>query len=221
MPPRTGEVVGQFRWDPATETLSWSNGVFALHGYAPSAITPTVDVVLAHKVPADRERAALLMVSARQTDGQFSNYHRILDVAGHERVVLTVGSSRLVGPGPGRPLGGRVTTGFMADLTEEHHQSTRDAVVAAHEHSATIHQAQGAIMVLYGLGDSAALSLLRWYSQNHNIKIAVLAERVVAQFEARTTPITRAGMDRILFDQATARACLPEPALGSVETAAV
>jgi hypothetical protein len=161
------------------------------------------------------------MMSARQTDGQFSNYHRILDAAGHERVVLTVGSSRLLGPGPGRPVGGRVTTGFMADLTEEHRQSTREAVVAAHEHGATIHQAQGAIMAIYGLGDSAALSLLRWYSQNHNVKMAVLAQRVVAQFDAHTTPITRQRMDKILFDQATAGACGQDPVVDAVETAAV
>jgi ANTAR domain len=221
MPPRTGDVVGQFRWDAATETVSWSTGVFALHGYPPAAITPSIDLVLAHKVPEDRERTALLMASVRDVDRDFSNYHRLVDVAGHERVVLTVGSSRLVRPGPDRPLGGRVSTGFMADVTEEHRQSTREAVLAAHEHGATIHQAQGAMMALYGLNENAALSLLRWYSQNHNIKIAVLAERVVAQFDTHKTPITREGMDRILFDQATAKARVPEPAMGSVETAAV
>jgi hypothetical protein len=221
MPPRTGEVVGQFRWDPATESMCWSNGVFRLHGYPPSAVTPTVDLVLAHKIPADRERAELLMVSARQADGEFSNYHRIVDAAGHERVVLTVGSSRLRGPGPGRPVAGQVTTGFIADVTDEHRQSTRDAVLAAHEHSAAIHQAQGAIMALYGLSDSAAISLLRWYSQNHNVKIAVLAQRVVAQFEVHTAPVTRQSMDKILFDQATAPPHRVEPAVGSVETATV
>jgi hypothetical protein len=219
MPPRTGEVVGQFRWDPAMETMSWSNGIFELHGYPPAAITPTIDLVLAHKVPADRERAALLVTATQQTDRQFSYYHRILDAAGYERVVLTVGSSRFVPPGPGRPVGGRISTGFMADLTEEHRQSTREAVVAAHEHSATIHQAQGAIMALYGLTESAALSLLRWYSQNHNIKIAVLAQRVVAQFDTHKTPITREGMDRILFDQATAKARINGQTNSAVEAA--
>ena len=218
MPPRTGEVVGQFRWEPATETISWSSGIYELHGYPPDAVKPTVDLVLAHKVPADRERAGMLVLATQQTDGQFSNYHRIVDQCGRERVVLSVGSTRLVGPGPGRPVAGRITTGFMADLTEEHRQSTRDAVLAAHAHGATIHHAQGAIMALYGLGADAALSLLRWYSQNHNIKIAVLAERVVAQFDAHTTPITRQGMDRILFDQAAAKGCAP-PVGCPVETA--
>jgi hypothetical protein len=219
MPPRTGEVVGQFRWDAATETMSWSRGVFALHGYPPAAVTPSIDLVLSHKVPADRERTALLIASVREVDREFSNYHRIVDAAGYERVVLTVGSSRLVGPGLDRPVGSRISTGFMADVTEEHRQSTREAVLAAHEHGATIHQAQGAIMALYGLGESAALSLLRWYSQNHNVKIAVLAQRVVAQFDTHTAPITREGMDRILFDQATAKAFVQGPTDSAVEAA--
>jgi hypothetical protein len=221
MPPRTGEVVGQFRWDAATESIRWSDGVFVLHGYPPSAITPSIDLVLSHKVPGDRERTALLIASARDVDREFSNYHRIIDVAGHERVVLTVGSSRLLGPGPDRPQGGRISTGFMADVTEEHRQSTREAVLAAHEHAASIHQAQGAMMALYGLNEAAALSLLRWYSQNHNIKVSVLAERVVAQFDTHRAPITRQAMDRILFDQATSKTCVRQPVLGSVETAAV
>lgn len=50
----------------------------------------------------------------------------------------------------------------------------RDVVAAR----ATIEQAKGAVMTVYGLTDDAAFALLGWYSQITNTRVRVLADRV-------------------------------------------
>lgn len=37
-------------------------------------------------------------------------------------------------------------------------------------------------MLIYGIGDGAAFDLLKWLSQEHNVKLRPLAERVCADF---------------------------------------
>ena len=44
---------------------------------------------------------------------------------------------------------------------------------------ATIEQAKGALMLVYGLDAEAAFSLLSWQSQRSNIKLRDLAERLL------------------------------------------
>ena len=58
------------------------------------------------------------------------------------------------------------------------------------------------LMVVYGVDSSAAFDLLRWRSQEANIKLRVLAERVVADFlglsQAETSP-PRSAYDNLLL----------------------
>jgi hypothetical protein len=197
-------LVGQFRWNTVTDELRWSTGTFALHGYRPNAVVPTIDLVLSHKAGDDRQSAEAMIQRARALDHHFSNYHHIVDVNGRRRTVLTVGSSR-TDPGTGHRLG----MGFIADVTAEAEAVTHEAIVRANRHRAVINQAQGAVMAVYGIGADAAFSLLTWYSQNHNIKLYLLAQRVVAVLEHQQAETNRAGMDRLLFDEAT-RPTLPE-----------
>ena len=56
------------------------------------------------------------------------------------------------------------------------------AIAEIAENRATIEQAKGMLMVVYGIDSSAAFDLLRWRSQEANIKLRVLADRVVADF---------------------------------------
>lgn len=44
----------------------------------------------------------------------------------------------------------------------------------------TIEQVKGALMAIYGLTDQAAFDLLRWHSQQSNIKLRDLAARLTA-----------------------------------------
>lgn len=62
-----------------------------------------------------------------------------------------------------------------------------------------IEQAKGALMAIYGLSDQAAFDLLRWHSQQNNIKIRDIAARLTAALPGGgigAPVITR--MDRLL-----------------------
>ena len=45
-----------------------------------------------------------------------------------------------------------------------------------------IGQAKGMLMMVYNIDDAAAFELLRWRSQEANVKLARLAEQVVSDF---------------------------------------
>jgi hypothetical protein len=46
------------------------------------------------------------------------------------------------------------------------------------ERRAVIEQTKGMLMVIYGIDADAAFELLRWQSQQHNVKVGLLAERI-------------------------------------------
>jgi hypothetical protein len=58
------------------------------------------------------------------------------------------------------------------------------------------------LMVVYGIDSSAAFDLLRWRSQEANVKLRLLAERVVADFvglsQSKTSP-HRSAYDNLLL----------------------
>ena len=49
-------------------------------------------------------------------------------------------------------------------------------------HRAIIEQAKGMLMLIYGIDDDHAFELLRWQSQDTNVKLRDLAQQVVQQF---------------------------------------
>ena len=58
-------------------------------------------------------------------------------------------------------------------------QRITEALRAISERRAVIEQAKGMLMLIYGLDEHAAFDLLRWQSQQHNVKLRSLAEQVV------------------------------------------
>jgi hypothetical protein len=68
----------------------------------------------------------------------------------------------------------------MADLaapTEQQRITAAVQVIA--ESRALIEQAKGMLMLLYGIDGDKAFDLLRWQSQEHNIKLRLIAEQVM------------------------------------------
>ena len=53
------------------------------------------------------------------------------------------------------------------------------------ENRAGIEQAKGMLMLIYGIGESAAFDLLRWLSQETNVKLRPLAEQIAEDFRGR------------------------------------
>jgi len=77
-----------------------------------------------------------------------------------------------------------------------------EAVREIAEQRAFIEQAKGMLMFIYGLDEHAAFDLLRWQSQQHNVKLRALAEQVVkdiAELGKRKPLENRLDHDKVLL----------------------
>jgi hypothetical protein len=96
--------------------------------------------------------------------------------------------------------------GFYLDVTPsaEVLQEEISAEVAKFaENRAVIEQAKGMIMIIYGIDDDSAFELLKWRSQETNVKLRLVAEQITHDFVAlarrhHRTP-TRAEYDNLLL----------------------
>lgn len=174
------EQVGWFRFYFDDERWEWSAEVQAMHGYEPGTVSPTTDLVLSHKHPDDYQQVATTLDEVRRHHQAFSTRHRIIDTAGRIHHVIVVADK--LQDESGTVVG---THGFYVDITPAQHNQQKQlsaAIAEIAENRATIEQAKGMLMVVYGIDSSAAFDLLRWRSQEANIKLRVVADRVVADF---------------------------------------
>lgn len=190
--------VGWFRFYFEDQRWEWSEQVQRMHGYEPGTVTPTTELVLAHKHPEDRREVAKTIDEMLLARRAFSTRHRIVDTRGvvHQVVVvadlLTDRHDVVIG-----------THGYYVDITPSSDRAREDLISARvaeiAEHRAIIEQAKGMLMLIYGLDDDAAFDLLRWRSQSSNVKLRLLAEKIVEDFRAvRDDGIT----SRSAFDHA-------------------
>jgi hypothetical protein len=153
--------------------------------------------VLSHKHPDDLAQVKGLL---KQSAAPFSSRHRIRATNGDERKVVVVGDAVL-------NQDGQVvaTRGFYIDITEAANAEIQDALgdelQAIVEHREVIEQAKGMLMITYDLDAGAAFQLLKWRSQEHNVKLNVVAQLLVAELPSllQTTPGTRAPVDHYLM----------------------
>lgn len=189
----TGEAMEQVAFDgsqPATavgcytylvseDLWSWSHAVYGLHGYAPGEVPATTDVLLRHKHPDDRSRAAEVLDAAVQDGKPFSCYHRIVDRHELVRSVLSVG--RGIEDSTGRV---ERVEGYFVDLTDSKRDETESEVKRAlagmAENRETIDLAKGMVMLATGCDPDTAFACLRRYSHNTNLKLHVIAQRLVS-----------------------------------------
>ena len=191
---------GWFRFYFRDDRWEWSPEVEVLHGYPPGTVTPTTDMVLSHKHPEDRPHVAGLLAEIRAGRRAFSSRHRIIDTEGRVRHVIVVADT--LADGDGTIVG---TQGFYIDVTPTAHsdqQWVSAAVAEIAENRAVIDQAKGMLMVVYGITADAAFELLRWRSQEANVKVRLLAEQVTIDFvelsQRGQTP-ARAAFDNLLL----------------------
>ncbi len=174
--------VGRFEYRYASDTWVWSDTVAAIHGYEPGQVQPSTELVLSHKHPEDLAQVKGLL---QQSAAPFSSRHRIHTVSGELRSVVVVGDAvtdehdHIV-----------ATRGFYIDVTESLHaeveQAVSDKVDLIVSHRAVIDQAKGMLMMAYQIDADAAFGLLRWRSQELNVKLAWIAHQVVAEVPALT-----------------------------------
>jgi len=170
--------VGHYTYTVADDSWSWSDEVYALHGYAPREVPATTAMLLSHKHPDDRARTYEVMEKALSDGEPFSCYHRIVDRHQRTRSVLSVGRGL-------RDARGNVerVDGYFVDLTEPRRSETQAEVEAAlariAEHREVIDQAKGMVMLAAGCAPDEAFDLLRRASQHTNVKLHEIARRMV------------------------------------------
>lgn len=206
----TPQRVGWFRFYFEGERWVWSDQVQRMHGYQPGTVTPTTELVLSHKHPADRPQVIdgiNDMIRRRQA---FSTRHRIVDTAGIIHHVVVVGdqlfddSGALVG-----------THGFYIEVTPAATRNREDSISAKVSEIAgrrgVIDRTKGMLMLVYGIDEDAAFNMLKSLSQHGNIKLSVLAQRIAEDFTALGKEVITA---RSRFDQRLRTAHLRPPGTG-------
>ncbi|MDT5365592.1 MAG: hypothetical protein QOC62_23 [Mycobacterium sp.] len=172
--------VGWFRYYFDDDRWEWSPQVEKMHGYLPGSVTPTTEMVLSHKHPDDYRQIADTLSLIRQTRQAFSTRHRIIDVEGRLHHVVVVGD--LLRADDGTVTG---THGYYIDVTPSE-RARQDQVTAAvtriTEDRAGIEQAKGMLMLIYAIDELTAFQLLKWRSQETNVKLRILAEQIAADF---------------------------------------
>lgn len=200
--------VGWFRFHFADQRWEWSPQVQQMHGYQPGTVVPTTELVLSHKHPDDYGPVAATLAEIRRTSGAFSTRHRIVDTRGEVHSVVVIGDQLC--DDSGAVVG---THGFYVDVTpslrEEKQELLNEAVAEIAESRSAIDQAKGMLMLVYRITEDTAFELLRWRSQETNVKLRVLAEQIIRDFLAleydETLP-ERGNYDRLLL---TAHTRLP------------
>ncbi|WP_281279194.1 PAS and ANTAR domain-containing protein [Nocardia yunnanensis] len=195
-----GPRTGGFRFWFATRRWDWSPEVYRMHGYVPGEIEPTTDLLLAHKHPDDRAQVAEIIARSIAAGEPFSSRHRFIDTRGVEHQVMVVADRIL--DDDGRAVG---TTGFYIELSsviadaEQHALEARLPEMV--DARAAIEQAKGVLMRVYGIDAKQAFDLLKWRSQETNVKLRALAEQLLAELdEMPPAPSTiRTSFDHLLL----------------------
>lgn len=193
--------VGWFRFQFTDERWEWSPQVEWMHGYEPGTAAPTTELVLSHKHPDDYGQVAATLEEIRRTSAAFSTRHRIIDTRGEIHHVVVVGDRML--DEAGNVVG---TDGFYVDVTpsvtEARQETVSEAVAEIAEARGGIEQAKGMLMLVYRITADSAFELLKWRSQETNVKLRVIAEQIVADFVGlqydETLP-SRSEYDRLLL----------------------
>jgi len=205
------ERVGRFRFYFDDDRWEWSPQVAMMHGYAPGTVTPTTELVLSHKHPDDYRQISQTIELIRQTRKPFSSRHRIRDTKGRYHQVVVVGDELV--DDTATVIG---TEGFYIDVTPEE-QARQDHLTAEvtkiTRNRAAIEHVKGMLMVIYGISADAAFDLLKWRSQETNMKLRPLAECVAAAFTEQSHNGELA--PRSTFDNLLMTAHLRTPASGA------
>ncbi|MDX1885883.1 PAS and ANTAR domain-containing protein [Mycolicibacterium sp. 120270] len=198
-----GNIAHQFGWYRFyfdDERWEWSAEVAQIHGYEPGSVVPTTRLVLSHKHPDDYEHVAASLEEIRRTHKPFSTRHRVVTVDGRTREVVVIGER--MHDHTGRVIG---TQGFYIDVTpaaETQSAIISEAVAEIAENRAAIEQAKGILMLVYRIDADAAFDLMKWRSQETNVKVRALADQFMAdirslEYDEDVPP--RATFDRLLL----------------------
>jgi PAS domain S-box-containing protein len=176
----SSQPMGSFWFYFDDDRWEWSDEVARIHGYEPGEVTPTTDLVLAHKHPDDRAVVATTIEQMRRGRASFSTRHRIIDAHGRSRHVIVAGSQLRDDNGDLVGAHGFYIDTTAREVTEQARITERVAEISTRR--AVIEQAKGALMIIYDIDADTAFALLTWRSQDTNTKLKSLAEQIVSDF---------------------------------------
>jgi hypothetical protein len=173
---------GPFRYDVVTEQWWWSDDLYRIFGFEPGDVVPTTDLLVRHKHPDDAAVATAIIFNAFTSGEPFALWLRIIDARLRTRTVVAVGEGR-------RDESEELVEvrGYLVDVTgSKRSQTARDideAVRRSAESRGGIEQAKGIIMATLSVDADVAFGLLKKGSQNANVKLRDLAQRLLDSFE--------------------------------------
>lgn len=194
-----GLPVGGLRIDLSSGKCEWSDQVFEIHGFVPGEVVPSVDVLLAHVHPDDRDHLASLLATLRETgNGTLGSMHRIVDAEGRDRVVSMTGQVR------GRERPSSELVGYLLDVTRPQHEiadrRATSAIAAAAASRATIEQAKGILIAVRQMDADEAFAALRRRSNDINVPLRAVAGSLVERVQGTVDGREPLPVDRIVDD---------------------
>jgi len=181
-------LVGRYTYRPDSDEWSWSDTMYAIHGFEPGAVVPTTALVMRHIHPEDAAAAWESREAAVERKEPFSFLHRIRTATGDLRVVLAAGHLE---DEDGTP----VVHGHLVDITDLRKDAVNTEVDSAVgdfvAHRAGIEQAKGVLMQLYSVDADTAWALLRAFSEDTNRKVRDIARVLIEAATTDRTPTKR------------------------------
>ena len=165
------EPVLWFEYDVPADRWACSPRLRELHGLEDAA-SFTTQVLLDRVVARERAIMRRRLTEYTGAEGCHSCTYEMVDAHNRRRHIRLVGQSEAGG--------GEVKRfdGFILDITDLLRGHADEAVAGAVAHRAVIEQAKGALMLVLGVNDAAAFTMLRGYSSRTNTKLVTVAERV-------------------------------------------
>ncbi len=169
---------GTFRIEPGLQKMSWSPETYALFGFAPGEVVPTVPLLISHLPAGDRE--AWTTALTRCAVGEpMRLWHGVVTGSGQVRTVLTTALAN---------LDGAAVIGQLVELTEalvrDSAERVTEAISRAADTRAVIEQAKGILMAGLDLDAEQAFDLLRWHSSHSNVKLRDVCTAIVTQLSS-------------------------------------
>lgn len=191
-------MVGRFEYSSISRRWRWDETAALLHGGPGRSRSVTTDQLLELVHAEDRERIADVL--GDETAAGLRLGYRVPAPDGTVRSLLVVADEVSRHEGGFQAAG--VAVDITAELREAGERAGRAAVAAVLEGRGAIEQAKGVLMLVYSLSEDQAFALLRWWSRNHNLRVRLLAERLMATVRSGedSDAELRVRMDRRLHD---------------------
>jgi len=208
MPVHTAQVVGSYVYRYADDSWWWSDGMRAVYGEVPA--DGGLDQLTSQLDDHESDRLREALVSCVLDGTTFGLPHRVVDADGNVRSLTITGGSEWARSSSPEIRGLVLDVEPGVDAAARYSASlSLGTALASH---AVIDQAKGALMLVYGLGDEGAFDLLRWSSMRLNVKLSMIAQRVVLRLRDARAMSTSA---RDAFEAALARTAVADaPASG-------